>query len=113
MTKNQSRKFFIDLTVRFAVFFTAVTLLLSVVKVILVRVNSKKFDITKFFAPDNASLQYSHILILACIIFVITLISFIAEAMLNKNGTVNKNRNKNRYDELFKRHGIYRKKKMT
>jgi len=105
MNKTQ-KKFLIYLLVRFAVIFTIVILLLSVTGLILVNVNAEKFDFAKIFAyKDNPGLLYNNILILACVIFFITLISFIAEIPINKN--------KNRYDELFKKHKIYRNKKMT
>jgi heme/copper-type cytochrome/quinol oxidase subunit 4 len=115
MTKNQRRIFLIDLALRFTVIFTVVILVLAVTGLILAHVNSGEHDITKQFAGENQGLlnvyiltpglSYSYILILACIVFIITLISFLVEYLLKKN--------KNRYDELFKHHKIYRKKKMT
>jgi len=91
--------------VRFTVLFTVVILSLSIAGLILARINSKDHDITKLFAYQNPGLPYSYIAILAFIVFGITLISFAAEAFLNKN--------RNRYDELFKKHKIYRNKKIT
>ncbi|WP_461256506.1 hypothetical protein [Treponema sp. R80B11-R83G3] len=105
MTKNQRRKFLIDLALRFTVLFTIVIILLSVAGLILARINSKEHDITKLFAYENSGLPYSYLLVLACIVFIITLITFLVEYLIKKN--------KNRYDELFKKNGIYRKKKMS
>jgi uncharacterized membrane protein YidH (DUF202 family) len=105
MNKAQRKKFFGDLMLRFTVLFTVVILSLSIAGLILARVNSKEHDITKIFAYENPGLPYSYIAILACIVFAITLISFAAEAFLKNN--------RNRYDELFRKHKIYRKKKMT
>jgi heme/copper-type cytochrome/quinol oxidase subunit 4 len=115
MTKNQRRKFLIDLALRFTVIFTVVIIVLSVTGLILARVNSGEHDITKQIADENQGLlniytltpglSYSYILTLALIVFIITLISFLVEYLLKKN--------KNRYDELFRRNKIYRKKKMT
>jgi ABC-type antimicrobial peptide transport system permease subunit len=115
MTKNQRRKFLIDLALRFVVIFTVIIIVLSVIGLIIAGNNSKEHDITKIFTRENKGLSdiyimtpglsYSYILTLAFIVFIITLISFLAEYLLKKN--------KNRYDELFKRHKIYRKKKMT
>ena len=105
MNKIQ-KKFFIGLTVRFAVIFTVVIILLSVTGLILTNVNTEEFDFVKIFAyKNNPGLPYNNILALACIVFIITLISFITEIRIK--------RNKNRYDELFRHHNIYRKKKMT
>jgi len=106
MTKGQRRKNFSVFFQRFAVFFTIVIVLLSAAGLILARVNIKENSITKLFAyEENHGLPYSYILILAGIIFVITLLSFLPRTVVIKN--------KNRYDELFKQHHIYRKKKMT
>ena len=105
MTKNQRRKFIIDLTLRFTVLFTIVIIVLSIAGLILARINSKENEITKLFAFENPGLPYSYLLVLACIVFIITLITFLVEYLIKKN--------KNRYDELFKKNGIYRKKKMT
>jgi hypothetical protein len=115
MTKNQRRKFLIDLTMRFTVIFSIVIIVLSAAGLILASINSQEHDITKQFADENQGISYiyiltsglsfSYILILACIVFIITLISFLVEYLLK--------RNKNRYDELFRQHKIYRKKKMT
>ncbi|GBU29420.1 hypothetical protein R84B8_02985 [Treponema sp. R8-4-B8] len=105
MTKNQRKKFLIDLVIRFTVLFTVVIIVLSIAGLILARINSKEHKITKLFAYENPGLPYSYLLVLACIVFIITLISFLVEYLIKKN--------KNRYDELFKKNGIYRKKKMT
>ncbi|WP_461247030.1 hypothetical protein [Treponema sp. R6D11] len=105
MNKAQRKKFFGDLMRRFTVLFTFVILLLSVAGLILARVNIKENSITKLFAYENPGLPYSYIAILAGIVFIITLISFLGEVIFK--------RNKNRYDELFRKHNIYRKKKMT
>jgi len=105
MTKNQRRKFIIDLTLRFTVLFTVVIIVLSIMGLILARINSKENEITKLFAYENSGLPYSYLLMLACIVFIITLISFFVEYLIKKN--------KNRYDELFKKNKIYSKKKMT
>ena len=105
MTKNQKRKFLVDLILRFTVLFTIVIIVLSVAGLILARINSEEYNITRLFAHENPGLPYIYPLILACIVFIITLISFFVEYLINKN--------KNRYDELFKEHKIYRKKKLT
>jgi len=106
MTKNQRRKFFINLALRFTVLFTVVIIVLSIAGLIYAGINAEEHDITKFFAyKNNPGLPYSNILGLACIVFVIILISFLVEYLIKKN--------KNRYDELFKKNGIYRKKKIT
>jgi len=105
MNKDQKKKFFGDLMLRFTVLFTIAILSLSVAGLIFARVNSKDHDVTKIFAYENPGLPYSYIAMLACIVFVITLISFAAEAFLKKN--------KNRYDKLFKKHKIYRNKKIN
>jgi len=105
MNKAQRKKFLGELMLRFTVLFTIVILSLSVAGLILSRVNIKENSITKLFAYENPGLPYSYIAILAGIVFVITLISFSGEIIIN--------RNKNRYDELFRHHNIYRKKKMT
>jgi putative copper export protein len=105
MTKNQIRKFLIDLALRFAVLFTVVIILLSIAGLILAHINLGTIEIFITYADENPGLPYSYLLILACIIFIITLISFLVEYLIKKN--------KNRYDELFKKKGIYRKKKLT
>jgi ABC-type Fe3+-siderophore transport system permease subunit len=115
MTKNQRKKFLIDLALRFVVIFTTVIIVLSVAGLILANNNSKEHDITKIFTNENEGLSetyfmtpglsYSYILMLAFIVFIITLLSFLVEYLLKKN--------KNRYDKLFKHYKIYRKKKMT
>jgi heme/copper-type cytochrome/quinol oxidase subunit 4 len=117
MTKSQQRKFLINLALRFTVLFTIVIIVLSIAGLILARINSKEHEITKILTnenPDlsrnylliqNPGLPYSYLLVLACIVFIITLITFLVEYMIK--------RNKNRYDALFKKNGIYRKKKMT
>jgi len=105
MTKNQRSKFLIDLMLRFTVLFTVVIIVLSIAGLILAHINSKENAITKLFAYENSGLPYSYLLILACIVFIITLVSFLVEYLIKKN--------KNRYDELFKKNGIYRKKKIT
>jgi len=105
MNKAQ-KKFFVDLLVRFAVIFTVVIILLSITGLIVTNVNTEEFDLKKIFAyKNNPGLPYSNILILACIVFVITLISFFPGIHIKNN--------KNRYDKLFRHHNIYRKKKMT
>jgi len=105
MTKTQRKKFLIDLTLRFTVLFTVVIIVLSIAGVILAAVNSKEHKIAKFFDFENPGLPYSYLLVLACIVFIITLISFLVGYLIKKN--------KNRYDELFKKNKIYSKKKMT
>jgi len=105
MTKAQRRKFLIDLALRFTVLFTVVIIVLSIAGLILAHINSKENEITKLFAYENPGLPYSYLLILACIVFIVTLLSFLVEYLIKKN--------KNRYDELFKKNGIYRKKKIT
>jgi len=106
MTRNQRRKFLINLTLRFTVLFTVVIIVLSIVGLIYAGINDEKHDITKFFSyKNNPGLPYSNILGLACIVFIIILITFFVEYLIK--------RNKNRYDELFKKNKIYSKKKMT
>jgi len=105
MTKSQRRKFLIDLALRFTVLFTIVIIMLSIAGLIFARMNSKEHNITKLFAYENTGLPYSYLLILACIVFIITLISFLVEYLIKKN--------KNKYDELFKKHRVYSKKQLT
>jgi uncharacterized membrane protein len=105
MTKAERRKVFEILFQRFAVFFTIVIVLLAAAGLILARVNVKENSITKLFDYENSGLPYSYILILAGIIFLINLFFFLTRALVR--------RNKNRYDALFRKHGIYRKKKLT
>jgi len=105
MTKSQRRKFLIDLALRFTVLFTVVIIMLSIAGLIFARINSKKHSITKLFAYENTGLPYSYLLKLACIVFIITLISFLVEYLIKKN--------KNKYDELFKKHRVYSKKQLT
>jgi len=105
MTKNQRKKFLIDLALRFTVLYTVVIIMLSIAGLILARINSKEHNITKLFAYENSGLPYSYLLVLACIVFIITLISFLVEYLIKKN--------KNRYDELFKKHKVYSKKQLT
>jgi len=105
MTKAERKKVIAILFQRFAVFFTVVIVLLSAAGVILARVNAKENSVTKLFDYENAGLPYSYILALAGIVFVINLLFFFTSAVAR--------RNKNRYDALFKKHGIYSKKKLT
>ena len=84
MIFNQ-RKFFLTLTVRFALIFTGVILFLSILGLILARVNSKENEITKLFAYDNAGLPYSYLLALAFIVLIITFLSFFVEYLIKRN----------------------------
>jgi len=105
MTKAERKKVLAILFQRFAVFFTIVIVLLSAAGLILARVNVKENSITKMLDYENSGLPYSYILIIAGIIFIINTLFFFTGAVTR--------RNKNRYDALFKKHGIYSKKKMT
>jgi len=105
MTKSQRRKFLINLALRFTVLFTVVIIVLSIVGLILARINTEEHSTTKLFIFEYSGLKYSILLILACIVFIITLITFLVEYLVKKN--------KNRYDELFKKNKIYSKKEIT
>jgi len=105
MTKGERKKVFAILFQRFAVFFTIVILLLSAAGLILARVNIKENAVTKLFAYENSGLPYSYILILAGIIFIISLFFLFTRATVR--------RRKNRYDDLFKKHNIYKKKNLV
>jgi len=105
MTKSQRRKFLINLALRFAVLFTVVIIVLSIAGLILARINTEENSTTKLFIFEYSGFKYSILLILACIVFIITLITFLVEYLVKKN--------KNRYDELFKKNKIYSKKKIT
>jgi hypothetical protein len=94
---------------------------LSVAGLILAQINSKEHDVSEIVTYENTGLfsinimtpglSYSYILILACVIFVITLIFLlVASAVKTKPRT---KKTKTKYDELFKRHHVYQKKKMT
>jgi len=84
MIINQ-RKFFITLAVRFTVLYTCVIIILSVLGLILARVNSKENEFTKLFAYENAGLPYSYLLALAFIVIIITLLSFFVEYLIKRN----------------------------
>ena len=84
MIINQ-RKFFLTLAVRFAVIYTVVIILLSILGLILARVNSKENEITKLFAYENPGLPYSYLLALAFFVLIFTLLSFFAEYLIKRN----------------------------
>jgi hypothetical protein len=84
MIINQ-RKFLKALAVRFTVIYTGIIILLSVLGLILARVNSKENEITKLFAYENPGLPYSYLLALAFIVLVVTLLSFFVEYLIKRN----------------------------
>jgi len=111
MNKKQRKKFNSEFLRRFAVVFMLVIIIVSIAGFLVFRFAPEGNAIRDIFAIGSEGIKYSHILIIAGIILVIVLLSFISLAVPRRQKKIKSK--VNRYDALFKEHKIYTKKKIV